>query len=88
MCCPWRALDGFNGVHDHDESDSGRHAHSFLSLLRKTVNYATVVCPSLPRKCRPRTVACRARICFKKPQDSSTYGRVAFCPPRSDSWRA
>ncbi len=23
-------LDRFNGVHDHDETDSGRHAHSFL----------------------------------------------------------
>ena len=58
-----------------------------ISPVEKTVNHTTVVYPSLPRNVDP--IPWLAGLGYvKKPRDSSTYGRVAFNPSRSDSWRA
>src|SRR6266404_8512176 len=48
-----------------------------IPSLEKTVNYATVVCPSLPRNVDPVPWLAGPGY-VKKPQDSSTYGCVAF----------
>src|SRR6266404_911264 len=50
-------LDRFDGVHDHDEPDSGRHAHSFLRTSTTSRHCRSVSCLTNTLLAAPRLFA-------------------------------